>query len=674
MRLTLVAPPWNSLYRPSIQIGTLAALEDEKEGDPITPVYAYLDWFEYAVGALECDPAEFVTVYDTIGEELYGLGVGDWIFGGVLDAHERRAGRPAPGGVAPREAGPEEQRARARYADFLTEHGVARELVARIVELRSVAPRFVEVLAERLLATGAECFGFTTSFSQLMPALAVARALKDRAPERLVLLGGANCDRPMGQAVMRAYPFVDAVVQGEGEAAVAAVRAARTLGDLAAAPGLVLRHEGELRVSLPAVQPAESAPVPRYAEYFERLRALPHSELITPHVALPFQMSRGCWWGEKLQCTFCGENGSGMVYRSKPGGRLTETLRRLTEEHGVFDTYAVDTILARNDNGLAELAEAEVDVTTFFEVKANLGPRELGEMRAAGVTMVQPGIESLSSSALKLLRKGATAFHNLRFLVLCEELGIDAQWNLLSAMPEESAAMLQEQLRLIPFITHLAPPSTVSKVRVDRYSPYFEKPDEFGIALSGPEPKYRFVHSGRLPAAERTELAYSFDHVEQVRRSDGTAAEMLALRRRLGARVGLWKKLHEQSRFTFRFGPEMTVLHDRRPHVGTGRHILRGGDDQLFRCLVHGGRLHQAVAQVGAMTGQPEDRVRETVRAWARRGWIHLEGRRGLVLAVRDGMRDELGRAAELRERTAEAGTAAEAATVDGSGRVSAGQ
>ncbi|MFD9254545.1 RiPP maturation radical SAM C-methyltransferase [Streptomyces bottropensis] len=670
MKLALVAPPWNSLYRPSIQIATLAALEDTADGDPITPVYAYLDWFEYAVDALECDPAEFVTVYDTIGEELYGLGVGDWIFGGVLDGHG-----PA-----------EEEDARAGYAAFLAGHGVAEELVGRVLALRAVAPGFVSGLAGRLVATGAECFGFTTSFSQLVPALAVARAVKDHAADRLVLLGGANCDRPMGQAVMRAYPFVDAVVQGEGEAAVAAVRAARGAADLAAAPGLVLRHEGELRVSLPAVQPAESAPVPRYAEYFERLRALAHRELIAPHVALPFQMSRGCWWGEKLQCTFCGENGSGMVYRSKPGGQLTQTLRRLTEEHGVFDTYAVDTILARSDNGLAELAAAEVDITTFFEVKANLGPREVGEMRAAGVTMVQPGIESLSSGALKLLRKGATAFHNLRFLVLCQELGIDAQWNLLSAMPEETAAMLLEQLRLIPFITHLAPPSTVSKVRVDRYSPYFEKPGEFGIALEGPEPKYRFVHAGRT-AGERAELAYSFDHVELAARGEDTAAEMLALRRRLGARVGLWKKLHEQSRFSFRFGPNMTVLHDGRPHVGTGRHVLRGGDDQLFRCLVHGGRLHQAVGRVAAMTGRAEDEVHATVREWAGRGWIHLEGRRGLVLAVRDGMRDELGRAAELREaadgperaaagpeRAVEPPQAVESERAGGSGRVGAGR
>ncbi|MFF5161585.1 RiPP maturation radical SAM C-methyltransferase [Streptomyces sp. NPDC000348] len=634
MKLTLVAPPWNSLYRPSIQIATLAALADtEDAGDPITPVYAYLDWFQFAVESLGCAPEDFVAVYDTIGEELYGHGVGDWIFGGVLRTEDS----------------PEEESARTGYAAFLREQGVHEDLVARVLALREAAPRFTAALAGRLLDTGARCFGFTTSFSQLVPALAIARAVKERAPDRLVLLGGANCDRPMGQAVMRAYPFVDAVVQGEGEGAVAAIAAARDVADLAAAPGLVIRHEDGLRVSLPAVQPAETAPVPRYDEYFERLRQLPWSDLIAPHVALPFQMSRGCWWGEKMQCTFCGENGSGMVYRSKPGRQLTETLRTLTERHGVFDTYAVDTILAKNDNGLAALADAEVDITTFFEVKANLGPRELGEMRAAGVTMVQPGIESLSTGALRLLRKGATGFHNLRFLVLCQELGIDAQWNLLSAMPEELPEMLEEQLRLIPFITHLAPPSTVSKVRVDRYSPYFEKPDDFGIELRGPEEKYRFIHAA--PGLDRTALAYSFEHEEVVGKADN--ASMLALRRRLGARVGLWKKLHGQSRFTFRYGPSITVLHDHRPHVGTGRHVLRGADDQLFRSLVHGGRLSQAVTRATETNGTSREQAQETLGLWARKGWIHLEDRRGLVLAVRDGMRDELGRAAELRGQSA---------------------
>ncbi|MCX2729185.1 RiPP maturation radical SAM C-methyltransferase [Saccharopolyspora sp. NFXS83] len=632
MRTVLVAPPWNSLYRPSIQIATLGGLAAQGTGDPITCEYAYLDWFEYVIGVSDRAPEQFIAIYDTIGEELYGLGVGDWIFGSM---------------VAPEDA--DEAAVREEYAAFLGERGVAPDLVSFVMSMRQEAAGFVTAFADSLLATGAECFGFTTSFSQLIPALAIARALKDRAPERFVFLGGANCDRPMGEAVMRSYRFVDAVVQGEGEAAVTAISEAGTVAELKSAPGMVLRDGEDLVVSPPVVQSMEATPVPRYDEYFERLERFPWRDLIVPNVALPFQMSRGCWWGEKMQCTFCGENGSGMPYRSRAGTQLVHALRELTERHGVLDTYAVDTILAKDDNGLAALAEAEVDVTTFFEVKANLSPKALGELRAAGVTMVQPGIESLSTGSLKLLRKGATGFHNLRFLVLCRELGIDARWNLLSAMPGETPEMLDEQLRLIPFLPHLAPPSTVSKVRVDRYSPYFENPGEFGIELTGPERKYRFTHPGH--DAEREAMAYSFDHAEV---GDAGGESMLALRRRLGARVGLWKKLHGQSRFNYRFGPDLTVLFDHRPQVGRGRHVLRGWEDVLFRALVHGGRVNQAVDHA-AERARSESEVRDRLREWQECGWVYSEGPRGLVLAVHDSGRDELGRAVALGGRSATA-------------------
>jgi hypothetical protein len=216
-------------------------------------------------------------------------------------------------------------------------------------------------------------------------------------------------------------------------------------------------------------------------------------------------------------------------------------------------------------------------------------------------------------------------------------------------MPNESPEMLEEQLRLIPFISHLAPPSTLSKVRVDRYSPYFERPAEFGIELRGPEQKYWFVHPGR--DVDRAALAYSFEHAETAQRADQES--MLTLRRRLGARVGLWKKLHDQSRFSFRLGPGLTVLHDHRPHVSTGRKVLRGSAHELFRAFVHGARTTQAVAGVSERTGTPAPELRSTLRQWATCGWVYLEGLYGLVLAVHDSRRDEVGRAAALGGRSA---------------------
>ena len=41
--------------------------------------------------------------------------------------------------------------------------------------------------------------------------------LKQRAPDIKIILGGANCDGAMGEALLRGFPWIDAVVRGEAE-------------------------------------------------------------------------------------------------------------------------------------------------------------------------------------------------------------------------------------------------------------------------------------------------------------------------------------------------------------------------------------------------------------------------------------------------------------------------
>lgn len=64
--------------------------------------------------------------------------------------------------------------------------------------------------------------------------------------------------------------------------------------------------------------------------------------------------------------------------------------------------------------------------------------------------------------------------------------------------------------------------------------------------------------------------------------------------------------------------------------------------------------MGQAVSVVSEKTGTPEADVWSGLREWTACGWVHVEGMRGLVLAVHDSRRDELGRAAALGGRSAE--------------------
>src|SRR5262249_29657454 len=148
---------------------------------------------------------------------------------------------------------------------------------------------------------------------------------------------------------------------------------------------------------------------------------------------LSFESARGCWWGEVAHCTFCGLNGATMAFRSKSAPRVLSEVLTLARKYRVLDLHAVDNILdhAYFEDLLPALAASGLDLSVFYEVKSNLKRHQLERLRDAGVDQIQPGIESLSTPILRLMRKGVTAWQNVRLLKWCAELGIDVLWNLL---------------------------------------------------------------------------------------------------------------------------------------------------------------------------------------------------------------------------------------------------
>jgi radical SAM superfamily enzyme YgiQ (UPF0313 family) len=63
-------------------------------------------------------------------------------------------------------------------------------------------------------------------------------------------------------------------------------------------------------------------------------------------VRLPFESARGCWWGMRHHCTFCGLNGQTMAFRAKRPQRVLEELRDLARRYHSFKFMAVDNIIA----------------------------------------------------------------------------------------------------------------------------------------------------------------------------------------------------------------------------------------------------------------------------------------------------------------------------------------
>ena len=205
-----------------------------------------------------------------------------------------------------------------------------------------------------------------------------------------------------------------------------------------------------------------------------------------------------------------------MAFRSKSADRAIDEIRYLHQQymdpHRVVLMQPADQILDLRyfDSMIPRLPEAAPGVPTFFETKANLSRDQVKALAAAHVHIVQPGIESLSSRVLKLMRKGCTLLQNVQLLKWCAEFGLYPIWNWLYGFPGEQAADYQQMAEVVPLVTHLQPPKKFFALELDRFSPYFTSPQEFGIKNIRPPELLSLLYPVRSAASIRYLLHVRF--------------------------------------------------------------------------------------------------------------------------------------------------------------------
>jgi ribosomal peptide maturation radical SAM protein 1 len=397
--------------------------------------------------------------------------------------------------------------------------------------------------------------GFTTSFAQNIPSLALARRVKERFPSTLIAFGGANCEHRMGLALHRAFSFIDYVFTGEADLALPALvkqLTSRTV-DPSTVPGVVMRSGSESlysTLSPERVRDLDDLPYPDYDEFF------PTPDSTAPRV-LTMETSRGCWWGDKHHCTFCGIDFPSK-YRSKSPGRAIAELSALRDRYRASSVLMTDAILdLRYFRGFfQQLADLDPPMTVFYETKANLTEEQVALLSRAGARYIQPGIESLSTAILQLMRKGTTASRNIQFLKWCRTYGVSPIWNLLYGFPGEPTEAYGSMATLIRSLYHLEPPNGCGPISLVRFSPYFERAAEFGIINVRAARSYSYVYD--LPPDVISDLAYYFEFEF----ADGRSPEAYCEETR--AAVEDWQAHHDSSSLSYDDDGTVLTIHDSR--------------------------------------------------------------------------------------------------------------
>ena len=482
--------------------------------------------------------------------------------------------------------------------------------------------------------TGYAVVGFAASFQQTMPSICLARRIKQINPDVKIIFGGAACEGEMGLELLRRFAPVDYVFLGEADLTFPPVVEEILAGkepDLP--PGVIGRESNDVAPdpALFMTRDMDALPYPDFDDYFARTERSPLEDDV--HSLLFFETSRGCWWGQKHHCKFCGLNGGRLAYRGKTPARAVDELRYLVERHGIHQACSADNILDWRyfDSFLPMLKDADIDLAFVYEMKTNLTRPRVETLLAAGLGAAQLGIETFITPLLKMIGKGANALQNLQTLKWFSEAGIEVKWNILYGFPGENPDDYAGLAELVPSLVHLAPPLAVGRVRMDRFAPYFEDPAANGMINARPNRAFKYVYPFADESLRRLAYYYEYDYADGRNPTDYAAEALAAIDR--------WQQLKGTVTLRQWDRPDgVLIITDTRPLAAVFQRRLTGLARELYLYCDTGRSLKRILDFAARQTGEgavDEAAVKRFLEEWIDdRIMVYVDGRY-LSLALR---------------------------------------
>lgn len=350
-------------------------------------------------------------------------------------------------------------------------------------QLFPVIDRFLDEYSDHILEYKPKIVGVTYSFQQCNAGLALLKRIKEKAPSVITVLGGSGATMNAGQSLIDTMPQIDYVYTGESDDTFALASILMMEGkreEIYEKFPWILRKGGIPQTH--SVADLNQTAWPDYDDFFASLERTGLIHHIYP--LLIVEGSRGCWWGCKHRCRFCGLHGSKAVlsYRRKDVRRLADEIEYLSERYQVKDFMFTDCILDREHiKELPDLLEGR-EYHFFAEVKSNLTLDQLRGLKRAGFLALQPGIESLQDDLLKLMNKGNRAIKHVELLKNARTVGISLAWSIIQKFPTEKTQWYEEMLEFMPLLAHFSVPN-INVLQYQRNSVFTVEQEKYGVTV-----------------------------------------------------------------------------------------------------------------------------------------------------------------------------------------------
>ncbi len=537
--LALTAMPWATLNRPSIQLAALKAYVEEHTEVSVVPLHAYLQ----IAGSVGID------VYNRIAENSWA---GEALFAALLFPEQR----------------PQAERVFRESLGHTTQSLPSFESLLHTVE--HCCEQWLQTRDwSRYLAVG-----FSLCFNQLLASLFMATRLKKLADCPPTIFGGSLCVGPLGRSLLRNFPQIDYIVDGEGETPLAGLCRLLTGAATTMPDRILCRTEVAERVPAPEISDLDSLPTPEYTPYFDEIKAVFPDHPFIPVV--PMEFSRGCWWN---RCTFCNLNLQWRGYRHKSATKLTADLELLTARHQCLDYTFTDNALPPReaDRFFERLAKIDTDYRFFAEIRAIGELERLASYRRGGLDTVQVGIEALSSSLLRRMEKGVRVIDNVAIMKLTQTAGIHLEGNLIVEFPGSTVEEVADTLDTLEYLLPFRPLSP-AVFFLGTGSPAQQRPRDFGITATLQHRKNRGLFpADMLKSLELLARDYRGDRELQRRRW-----------RPVTDRLARWRAFHDKRAgacrpaLAYRNGGTFLLIRQEQPEGPVLRHRLQGTSRAIY--------------------------------------------------------------------------------------------
>ncbi len=609
MNIVLISTPWPLFKRPSIQLGALKAYLKAQNPDlEVTARHMYLAVAE-AVG---------YEIYQAVSERTW---IAETIYGALL--YPERSDQIEA--LFRRKTGADKKLS---GVDFTS-------LIRRVERVSSA---FID--GEDWDAVGLA--GFSVCLCQLTSALYFIRQIKKRHPNLPVVAGGSSFSPISAGKFVRRFPDIDFIVTGEGEIPLSnLIDALGESNDVAKVPDIPGVYSQRFTMKSPNRRHAQleglhDLPSPDFDEYFELLKTFGPEKTFFP--TLPVEMSRGCWWNrlgrgaDKGGCAFCNLNKQWRGYRVKEADQAVREADALTSRYKLLSVAFTDNLLpvkASNDL-FKRLSGIKKNFKFFGEIRADAPESVLRDMRRAGFSEVQAGIESLSTRLLKKLNKGVTAAQNLHMMKTCEELGVKNTANLIFHFPGSDETDVLETLRAIEFAMVFRPLRPVN-FWLGLGSPVCENPKAYGLTSVFNHPYYALIFPQDIRRSVRFVIqAYRGDLMHQRK-----------LWRPVMQKVRTWQAFYQAVQggdasapaLGCRDGREFMIIRQKRMNAEPFIHRLEGLSRKIYLFCERPRSVRRILAEFPDLS---EDRLLPFLKMMTDKKLMFDDADRFLSLAVRE--------------------------------------